>query len=882
MSRRLPLLKLVILACLFHFSSTFVNAEVVDVETSFGDRGRAIVDNPVRDADAFIPIQIENAPGGGYVFASNTRNNQGFQDYFLCRVTAQGALDTQFGNKNGCAQIGGDANDILSSFIVTRSNKYLLVGYTWSYGAIRENIYLVMLNSNGSLDTSFGTNGQLIIGTSEQQLGYTAIEAETGSFIIVGTSREGSTGGSKDVYVTKINSSGSVDTSFGSSGYLMFGGWSDEDPRTIVKASDGNYVIGGYEGWVNQNRNFYLAKISTTGALVSSFGTNGQVHIDIAEDEYGENIILLSDGNLLLQGTGELSGVRYGYLLKINNNGGLVSNFGNGGHIRFPLGITITDVALDSAGRIIVSGSQTVGSVSSLLVYRYNVNGSPDTTFRNGNHSIVYANPVNTSRSIFGNSLIYDATTRSIITAGNFVNINGSTDAILVKFQIGFQVSGLASAIDVQSDQKSIKSGSAHGVVGTSDFVLFNNGLMVVKGVLSLSSDVNWSTMQLEQSLSNYKMLFRPGNLSGYDTIKNLYLVKHHSHNFFVVCPSATSSNQISKGCAGEQIYHKNSRAISTFIYGGKTYWELPVSMKNIGAMSYYEDDSTVPVTITQMHKFTELPDYKEINFYSTSRLIYVKGTAEPNAIITFRSPEQRFQSATDSNGVFELILEIRSKASNIVLDYYATSKLDVNSPFKTIYLHIGCDTFPEDLYQTYCQNPKDPGSYHRDSYISIIRDNSDVTKQQVLEEEKEEYENDPIYRDYINENRSFERVTTKKIVIELSYYNGKLYSQKEVWVDDIKYTTDENGRIVLEIDKDEESVLLRLADGTAVRSDLGDASFARVYIDSNFNNMNLLIVLIVIPSVILTITILLFFSIRRRSKLRKAKQEVDTIAKQG
>lgn len=863
--RKLPLLKLIIGLTFINFFVSKVDAEVVYVESEFGDKGRSVVDHPIRDAYPFIPQQIENAVGDGYIFATNSRNLSGNEDIFVCKIKPDGGKDTSFGTLNGCTQIGGSANEIFSSFIVTRSNKYLLIGTS------NQNIFLAMLTSSGYLDTSFGSGGILTIGTSAQQFGHAVIEAETNKYIIVGSTRHGSVGGTKDVFVTKIDESGAIDSSFGTSGELMFGGFQDDDMLTVAKGGDGNFLLAGSSGGLNQDRHFYLAKITTSGSLVSSFGTGGIVTIDLVSNEFGTKLLFLSDDNFLLQGTGDVGGAKYSYLLKLNSSGNLISSFGTGGYISFPSNVTIDDVTLDSAGKIIAVGSITNGGVSQLIVYRYNLNGLADTAFRNGSNNITLANFTGGGRNIYGNAAIVDNVRRSIIVASSFVNLNGTTDTALIKFQNGFQISGLNSSLDVQTDLKSIKSGSSYGLLGTKSFDISKNGIKMLKGTLTLTSDVSWSKLYADVSLHNNKMLFRSNDISGYNRASDLYLVKGNDHNFVVICPFATSFSDIKKGCSGEQIFHKNSRSISTFIYGGKTYWEIPIDLKNIGAMSYYEDDSTKPVTITQMHKFTDLSSWHEIDFFSTSRLIYVKGTAEPNVVITFSSPDQKFVSSTDSNGVFEVILEIKSKETNVNFEYYATSELSVNSPFKTISIHIGCNNFPDDLYQLYCKKPGDPDKYDKDTYISIIRQgNQKDAEYKVLEEEVQEVENDPLYSDYVRENRTFERITTMTQVLELFSSNGSPYINQEVWVEGVQYVTDNNGRFELDVEKDTETVLLRLADGSTVNVEFGDASLTRVYINNGVENIGLIIVLIVVPAIIISLAIVIFSSIRKKRKILK------------
>ncbi len=818
-----------------------VSAQTVYIDQTFGDNGRIIIDNPIKDADTFYPRQIEQAFGGGYVVASYIKSTNGDYDLVMCKVTELGGMDTSFGS-NGCLTVGGSGNDYLSSFVKTKSGKYLLVGYSWSGGAVDENMYLVMVNSNGTLDTSFDGDGQLFIGeeNDSEQLAYAAIEVGTGSFIIVGTTREGSVGG-RDAFVTKINSSGAIDSSFGVNGELMFGSWKDENMRSIVSSGNGEYILAGNEGWGGQDRNFHFAKITESGEMVATFGTNGESNIDIVDDEYGENLIKLSNGKYVLQGYGESAGSNYGFLVSINEDGSLNTAFNSTGYMQFPSDIALSDVLEDNNSHILVVGDKIVDSVENVFVQRFNFNGSQDTTFRNGYSYI-------TAGLQYGRSLCFNSSTNSIVIGGYFQNYNGTFDTAIIKLTNGYQISGLGTSIGVTSQGNDIKYGSEFGLFGQDKFILTKDGYTIFEGDINLTKDVNWVNFNIILDFNSNKTLIDPNGSLGVSGADYIYVPKNNKDNFVVICPNVTTAGEITKDCSDGTIIHENSILGEVVNNNGRAFWKIEVSNSKVGGYSYSEDDSSIPVTITQMHKFTDIPDYHDIEFYSTSKWVYIKGITEPQATVTFITDTQKFTTTSSTNGDFAIKIDINKGIAHIDVDYYSTSKLGVNSVFKNLKLHIGCETFPNDLYATYCSTSQ--------KKVDLLKDEKEDSGYQVIEDDGNDIFDDPLL-DNQNDSetiKNYDQITTKKIVLQFFDVKGDPITSKEILIDGEKYTTSGVGQIELEIGKDAQEINITYDDGGTQKITLGDASFINIRRQTDLNNLPLLILVVLIPSIIVTI----------------------------
>jgi uncharacterized delta-60 repeat protein len=84
------------------------------------------------------------------------------------------------------------------------------------------------------------------------------------------------------MYIVKLLTNGSLDASFGTGGEVIIGGSGEQRGRSMVQASDGGYVIAGH----TTNQNMYVIKLQANGSLDTSFGTGGSVTNSSAKNIY--------------------------------------------------------------------------------------------------------------------------------------------------------------------------------------------------------------------------------------------------------------------------------------------------------------------------------------------------------------------------------------------------------------------------------------------------------------------------------------------------------------------------------------------------------------------------------------------------------------------
>jgi uncharacterized delta-60 repeat protein len=164
------------------------------------------------------------------------------------RMTPQqsGDLDPTFGNQ-GVVQISLSDSGTTPTSLAIQSNGQVVVGGkygTLSTGSstVVPHSFLLRLNADGSLDSTFGMNGVVMFNLNAGGDGIDVIKLQSdGKILFAGFVSDPS--GGTDFMVGRANTDGTTDTSFGSNGFA------NQTGGTALcmdyQASDGEIVVGG-------------------------------------------------------------------------------------------------------------------------------------------------------------------------------------------------------------------------------------------------------------------------------------------------------------------------------------------------------------------------------------------------------------------------------------------------------------------------------------------------------------------------------------------------------------------------------------------------------------------------------------------------------------
>ena len=194
-----------------------------------------------------------------------------------------------------------------------------------------------------------------------------------------------------------------LDTTFGSGGIVKtdISATGNDVANALITSYDGYVVLGGKTD-NGTSTDFALVKYNSTGTLDTGFGTGGIVTLDYSGDNTSNDSI----GALLLQNSYQIiavgttkpktSGKSSLLLARYYSYGTLDTNFGSNGIVKVTLGsydMKVGSAALQSNGKIIVAGyfEKTAGTPSApgqyeFFLARFTADGILDSTFGAGGY----------------------------------------------------------------------------------------------------------------------------------------------------------------------------------------------------------------------------------------------------------------------------------------------------------------------------------------------------------------------------------------------------------------------------------------------------------------------------------------------------------------
>jgi uncharacterized delta-60 repeat protein len=228
------------------------------LDTSFDGDGKVTTDFGGSDYGYSITMQTN-----GKILVAGTNG----YDSAVARYNTDGNLDTSFdGDGKVTTDFSGgywDGGDYGYSVTIQTDGKILVAGV--SRHDFGNNYFAVVrYNADGSLDTSFGGDGEVTDFDSYDDYGYSVTVQTDGKILVAG-------GNGSDFILARYNTNGSLDASFDGDGKITtdFGNYSSDSGYSVTVQTDGKILVAG-----NSNSDFALARYNANGSLDTSFGGN--------------------------------------------------------------------------------------------------------------------------------------------------------------------------------------------------------------------------------------------------------------------------------------------------------------------------------------------------------------------------------------------------------------------------------------------------------------------------------------------------------------------------------------------------------------------------------------------------------------------------------
>jgi uncharacterized delta-60 repeat protein len=310
------------------------------------------------------------------------------------------------------ANIGFDASISYSvdEILLQPDGKIVCAGLFTRYRGTTGINNIIRLNTDGSRDTGF------TIGTGFNGRVWGLALQSDGKIIAVGEFTTYS--GSSKNRIVRLNTDGTIDSSF------TIGSGFNNSVYAVAIQSDGKIVVGGAFTSYNGTSRFKITRLNTDGTLDTSYSSQyypapGEVYsLSVQTD----NKILIGGYFTLITDPSILTGRTVGNIYRVDTSGVIDTTFNSGGT---GFDLTVRDINIQTDNKLVMAGDfDTYNGSASRGIIRLNTDGSIDGSFNVGTGFLV--STTGTTDQEFEIDIQPDG---KIIVGGYFISYNGTTTA---------------------------------------------------------------------------------------------------------------------------------------------------------------------------------------------------------------------------------------------------------------------------------------------------------------------------------------------------------------------------------------------------------------------------------------------------------------------
>ena len=320
-------MKKLIISLLVLASSIAISAysQTVTIDSTFGQNGKTIIPN----TSEISFFDFDNH--GNIIAVGYTLKEGGKCDLTIAKTNANGIIDISFGD-SGVVKVTDYDQIFPIGMKITSDNKIVVIGDFIKVLFQGREILLMRFNEDGSVDQTFGINGQVNLNFNNHSI--ITLNSENDDFMLIAGIDN------QYPYIVKYNYEGEIDNTFGESGITNL-------PNSIMPfcmriLNNGFIIIAGTYN-THPNNELGLCRLTPVGKIDTDFSNGGIWHMDVMQDfdldyEYFKDILEDNGGNLVLTGWGL---AWKSFICRFNSNGVIDSNFGENGFYCFDsLGIS--------------------------------------------------------------------------------------------------------------------------------------------------------------------------------------------------------------------------------------------------------------------------------------------------------------------------------------------------------------------------------------------------------------------------------------------------------------------------------------------------------------------------------------------------------------
>jgi uncharacterized delta-60 repeat protein len=381
---------------------------------------------------------------GKIVVAGSVQQGTGDYAWLIWRYNPDGTLDNSFGS-SGLIGIefpadGGTTLDARANAVVIQADGKIVVGGYSETVTTGKDMTIVRLTTNGVIDTSFDADGIWNRPTrlaGEDQVTALAVQPD-GQIVLAGWRT--ATAPDTEFIVTRLSTAGVIDGNIDMNIAFDLGNGNTDKANAVAIQADGKILVAGSATTSSFGTDMAVARINTNGSLDTTFDGDGRLSLRFVDGVFFDSatgLAIQSDGKILIGGSGQLSAanaIDFGFI-RLNTNGSYDTTFDTDGKqtANFDGNDIPNAMVVQTDGKIVLAGTSIpIGSTDSdPLLVRVNSNGSLDTTF-DGDGMKRYPFDLGGSNADTFKGVALDTSGR-IVAVGSAQSASNGTDVAIVR-----------------------------------------------------------------------------------------------------------------------------------------------------------------------------------------------------------------------------------------------------------------------------------------------------------------------------------------------------------------------------------------------------------------------------------------------------------------
>ncbi len=329
------------------------------IDSSFGDNGAVITAFPTSDGSYCTAVGIDVS---GKIVAAGTISRGGNISVGLARYNNDGGPDKSFGSDGLVNFIVGDESNVYTQSIAMQPDEKIVIsGYSnqGSNGNYKPIIF--RFNSDGTIDKSFGNNGEVVT-NQNSPANFPCVILQDDGKILAG-------GSSSKFMLFRYLSDGTPDSTFGINGVARqaFSNNAFGQLNCMLLQRNGYVICGGEAIPAGGTGAMGFLRFTDKGFIDSTFGTMGQVITTFNDESSASKALIQNDGKFL--GVGNLISLNDPskfITVRYTPDGKIDSTFGAQGSTVTVIqdAATCYDAALQKDSKILLAGISVLSSTN--------------------------------------------------------------------------------------------------------------------------------------------------------------------------------------------------------------------------------------------------------------------------------------------------------------------------------------------------------------------------------------------------------------------------------------------------------------------------------------------------------------------------------------